>query len=246
MSTESIIEKIKKLLALSKNAGTEAEAANAAARAQELIDKHHITEAQLQSGPDKAKEEPIEDHPLEGGTNPESWHWKLADVLALAFYCRIYRCGPQLHVVGRETDRQVVSYLFRFLMNEIARIGSFRWAARGTPDIEDFFDIDAPAPAVQQTSEGEWMEGFRLGAVARLSERLGERKMKLPPGMTEAHALVLKQRDDAVVEWLKRLRLVPAASRPSRFSTEGYGEGRAAASAMHIGAEGSRSKQLGK
>lgn len=247
MVSDEILAKLEKLLALEKNAGSEHEAANAAAKAAAMMAKYHIDRSQL-TGAAKAKEEPVEFKPLEDGAaaTHEQWKRNLAFSLGRGFYSRVILVDDCLWIVGRLTDRQTVSYLHRFLVAEIERMGPLRWAAREVPDVDSFYDLGAKGEE-SPADRTDWIRGFQRGAVEVIDERLGERATKLPPGVSEAQALVLRQRETDVAEWIKRnLSLRSVHGRRESYSAQGYRAGRQAGHAMHIGADGSRAKQLSK
>lgn len=53
MTNEVIIERLRKLIALAENAGTEAEAANAMARVQEILTKYNLSMGDVGSARDE-------------------------------------------------------------------------------------------------------------------------------------------------------------------------------------------------
>ena len=85
---ESVIERIKKLLAMTERAGcTQAEAVQAALMAQRLIVEHDVQERELRGA---AEAEPIEEVLSDVRKRPGSWGARLAATVGAAFRCKVY------------------------------------------------------------------------------------------------------------------------------------------------------------
>lgn len=119
---EQTIEKIKKLLRLSKS-NNEHEAALAAARAQELLSKYNLDEAEFVE----------QEIPKEAGMasvhnvvkKPASWVFLLASSVAGAFDCKYYHSSRGLVVfVGVDCDHEVASWTFAYLYRSINRLAA--------------------------------------------------------------------------------------------------------------------------
>src|SRR5215471_21045969 len=97
---DNVIDKIKKLLALSESSNPH-EAANAAARAAELMFEHKIQSADLEiAGGGKRPAEAVIETTLHGGKWREFWKGQLADSLARSMGCRVYWHGGHLQIIG--------------------------------------------------------------------------------------------------------------------------------------------------
>jgi len=125
-----VLDKVRKLLRLAQSPNAN-EAALAAAKAQRLIDEHHLQTALLAletHAPDAAADEPIVDFaskgaPLERATaRLERWRVCLADVVARANACRIYLSSGSIALVGRPSDADSVRYLYEYLTREVERL----------------------------------------------------------------------------------------------------------------------------
>ncbi len=163
MSQDRKLAMVKNLLALTKSADVH-EAANAAAMAQTIIDKYKIDVALLQDGdPDAQPIQCCTDFPLfttKGGI--PIWKWDLIWALGQANGCVPWssyepdgdgKYHRVFYVVGKTSDAQTVQYLHQYLCAEINRF------------------------AKQHRGKGRiWLENFRLGAVAEISERLEEQQ----------------------------------------------------------------------
>lgn len=140
-SLATVIAKIQKLRSLAKSDNPN-EAANAAQAAAALIDKHQLTEADLQVKGEK-QAEPIEivSESLYESGRVMLWIHKLAQVLCEHYGCTYYvdtvedfakvaEKNPNarrtsfkaFRMVGRRSDADVVRYFFTWLQDEITHL----------------------------------------------------------------------------------------------------------------------------
>jgi len=116
---KSIIQKIKKLLALSKSAN-EHEAALALQRAQALMEKHEVSELDIELSDIKEKA-------AKAGTQNNLPHWKsgLAHVIADAFGVRWFQQwglkGAEVVFVGIDAYAEISSYAFTVLNRQLVK-----------------------------------------------------------------------------------------------------------------------------
>lgn len=130
MLKENIIEKVRKLLALSASNNVN-EAAAAAALANKLIDANRLSEADLE---DVVTEniEPIEEDSEHIYVTSKVTGWKstLITNLAKHYGCAIYndaviisnRKQSRYRMVGRRSDLGITRYMFNWLLVEIQRL----------------------------------------------------------------------------------------------------------------------------
>lgn len=114
-----LLERVRKLLALSKGNANVNEAAAAAAAAQRLIFEHSITPEQLEASADPLFEGAVY---TVKGKQMQAWRHTLATCLARSNDCRSYRCGNQLNVFGTELQIQTVRYMFEYLDRTIQEL----------------------------------------------------------------------------------------------------------------------------
>lgn len=212
-------------LATSDNAH---EAAQAAARAQEIMARHEITEAMLSlDGAVAEDDEDIEDFgKREGGAlyEPEgkrlqSWRARLAVVVASANGCKAYRSGMKLHLIGRPSDCETVRYLFGFLGKETERL------------------TDKHGRGMGQT----WRANFAVGVVEGIQTALKVMNQRLADELraaaTSSTALVrvnqalvkVEQKRDAVEVWTREKSGLGLRVRPSgrmRYDRDARTQGR--------------------
>jgi hypothetical protein len=153
MTPNPILERIRKLRALSRSASAH-EAAAAAAIAEKLIAEHGIAEAMLDAGDG---EEDIGDHdPLDVMAAGRFVHWKsyllsnLCDLHGCA-HCYAVEGGRRVAVFfGRRSDVDIVKDLYGWLSSEVERLSSK--AARG--------------------KSKEWTSSYRLGCVRGIGDAM--------------------------------------------------------------------------
>jgi hypothetical protein len=166
MTRDEAILKAMKLLRLSQSNYPE-EAAIAAQRAQEILDRYEITHAMLQDA-EKEPHEPGEEiinfeskgaSLSDMGKNKQRWKSILAGHLAKANGCFIYTnttyiCNRKstLEIVGRPSDAEKVRYLFPLLCNEVERLTVREGSGCGKT----------------------WRNQFRLGVIHTIGIKLSE------------------------------------------------------------------------
>lgn len=229
-----VMGKIRKLLALAQRAGNEHEAANAAARAAELMAAYEIEEATIRaSAPtDAPAEEIVRDHTVyAGGKNKSAWRITVAAAVAKSYGARCYLTGPNVKVFGRRSAVQATEYTVAYLLREIDALAERNVAGRGKG----------------------WANSFRLGAAACVASRLAEAQREreaqeravldlLPaasaPAGSVSTALAVVTKDRAEVDAAYR-DFSSRFGRAGRFggasSSSGYAAGYAAGSSVSLG-----------
>lgn len=180
-SVDKAIAKARKLLALAESDNPH-EAAQAAQRAQELLDRHEISQAMLvaASSADAADDdEQIESSadtstPIYQAGTIAAWRSILAQAIAAANQCRIYVSrtsgarGKQrfIQIVGRPSDVEKVRYLYQYLTGETDRL------------------CDRDAKGRGRT----WRNNYRLGVVDSIGIGLRAARAKVVEDMRAAAA----------------------------------------------------------
>jgi len=161
-----ILDKIKKLMALSLGTHSPEEAASAAAIAQKLIETHQIDEVMLSMSSDDPSEEiPITDTAKRGdpldlifdAPDFTDWIGRLGRCVAQANGCAVYwnwryeedptaphlekRHGRSLELVGRAPDKILVRIIYQYLHDEIVQIGDETLDGRHDQHYRDSFFV---------------------------------------------------------------------------------------------------------
>jgi len=158
-----VLDRVAKLLELADRAGTEHEAANAAARAAELMAKHQITILDVQSR--GVESEPgVEEGRLDsddesaGPSRVENWHRRLLSAVCAAFGGRPWMCGrsrmQEMRMVGPPGSVATARYMYLWLERQIRHMA--REAAR------------------RHGETNAWRRSYALGVVTRVHVRLQE------------------------------------------------------------------------
>ncbi|MHB1681521.1 MAG: DUF2786 domain-containing protein [Bacilli bacterium] len=114
-----IVEKVRKLLALSGNNQSAEEAQSALAKARELMVKHGIEAAALAVAP---VEPNVKEHTIYEGARILWWVDRLAVILAEAFRCYVWnvrRPNRRLVVLGAEDDVAIVQDAHRYAVQVV-------------------------------------------------------------------------------------------------------------------------------
>lgn len=193
--SERVIERVKKLLALSRSSNPH-EASAAAEKARELIQKYKLDRAEVE-----LKEEGAEVESLDYSTNVVGWQRDLGFVIARSFFCRAIHTPrgkdtggrSWLHFVGKPEDIDTTKTLFEFLRGELKRLARTAY--------EDyrrrFLRFGCPGAGPKLAEPGAWKRDFWNGAVFVIDGRLHAMAMKFAASSVTARALV-RVSDDAI------------------------------------------------
>jgi hypothetical protein len=158
--SDRIIDRVAKLLKLSKSDNVH-EAAAAAAMAQSLIDRNKldiaVVELAMMEGDQSRPAEPVQtfQDPLCARPQKSTWVGRLGLQVSRANDCVAYWAGGgAMKLMGRPSDAETCRYMFAYLVNEIERL-----------------------TAANTRGEGRtWKNNFRLGAVDAITAKLKEQR----------------------------------------------------------------------
>lgn len=220
MADTSILEKIKKLLALATSSNPN-EAALAAQRAQELMVKYAVEESQL-AGSEHVKEEigrAILGTPYK---NVSKWKALLARALSPAFFCRAFFIAKVgIVIIGRPTDREALKATFNCLEHDIEKMAAAAWAK---------------ASAEYPGHGKSWKNAFYYGVCQTIKDRISVNTKALSTGST---AIVLANRQKEVDEYVDQHHKLTKAA-PISISSHGYTAGQVAGHALNLGARATK------
>lgn len=232
---DNVLDKVRKLLRLSQSSNAN-EAALAAAKAQELIDRHNLDTAMLaldNAEPTKGlDDEPIvnfKDAPLDTPKQLDRWRGALAMVIGGANACKIWANGPTLMIVGRPSDAETVRYLYGWLSREVERLATEQGMGMGRT----------------------WRNNFRLGVVDTISAKIRQQREDFEQSAraaaaTDSTALVrvnqglarVVERSVSVSKWVKsNMHLVSRGGGRSNYDRAARDAGREAGKSISLGAK---------
>lgn len=221
----AILDKIRKLLALSAKSSNANEAAVAAAAAQRLMTEHQIAEAELESG-DRHEHATLSDDPLDTfGGRSVVWKEVLSSQLCEMHGCKIWRetrwekgsVVKRMRVVGRPSDVGSVRYLYAWLTSEITRLVERNGRGRGKA----------------------YAFSYRAGAVngCLAAMRVAHREVRA----TATNAAIVRvdaRAEEAAAEQARLIgHLKPAKPATYRMDGDAYDRGHAAGQGLHTGAQ---------
>jgi hypothetical protein len=161
-----IVDRIRKLLELSKSSN-EHEAAAAAARAAELMRKHDLNEAMLRVTDSERHAEPIVEEGITG-TKTEgrrvAWKVFIASGAAQALGIEMFSCGGKILGMGRTSAIRTWDYLCQYLYREVDRLADEAWDGPIGHLARRDAGYDQPARS--------WKNAFRVGASGVIAKRL--------------------------------------------------------------------------
>lgn len=153
---EKILDKIKKLLALSGSSNPN-EAATAAAHAQRLMDKYKIEQTMLEAAAEVVEEDVRDwNDPLDGVPHKSfiTWKARLGLVIGKHNGVFIWKNGGAIMLVGKASDVQATRYLYAYCAREIDRLTKEHCAGEGK----------------------SYANNFRLGCIDTIAAKLKEER----------------------------------------------------------------------
>lgn len=194
---DSIIEKIKKLLAMTERSGcTQAEAIQAALMAQKLIAEHNVSASEMS----ESTCEPIEEISGEYFKGGQSWALILASVVAAAFRCKYYRrkeAGARYYYavfVGHKSDASAASLVYSNLYNTCVKLSRAHASAERKTVRKQMRDEGYPewyvkdyAGRVGREAEKSFSYGFMMGAKTELEKQTEALMLIVPADVEEAY-----------------------------------------------------------
>ncbi len=212
---KKLIEKVRKLLALSadaENQGSLAEAANAAQKAQDLLMKHNLSMEEVNKDPNQITIDQTMVEIVKQGWNHRhgKWLYSLYNAAAKANLCETFistqKGFERVYIVGEEHNREIAQYLAEQLTIRIYKMESYSWR-------------------VYQGREkrGTFRRGYLLGATLAVRDRLLESFKKAAEATEQTRALV-HTKDALITEYLAGLGL-KTAKRSKVSGMDGFRNG---------------------
>lgn len=251
MTYEEAIAKAGKLLRLATSSNPN-EAALAAARAQEIIDRYKLGNVTLNyEEQHQAPDEPIKDFaddPLNAGNGiVQRWAWSLFLAIAKGNQCKGYAAVNRggIAIVGRPSDVATVRYFYNYLKREVDRLTAQNSVGYGR----------------------SWCNNFRLGVVDTIRVKLQEQYKATVAAVKQEATLaigdatlalvrvnnaiaIMEKREQEVEDWVEtNLKLTSGSRSRSSYDPTARARGREAGQSIRItsarGALGSGVKQIG-
>ncbi len=247
-----IVDRIRKLVELSKSNNSAEEAASAAAMASDLMFKYQIGEADLQTSDKREQEQLVEESiGQEKKRQRDVWKACLAHAVAKGFGCEMYNSrdekgNPKFQIFGVKSVVQTVSYVYGYLALEIERLCTAAWKTHGGK--EDSFNARAKART--------WKNSFRMGAMNAIRVRLEKQRteqqaqvaemvaaQKAAPEAPKSTSLALFKTDEERVEegykdLSRKLHLRAGRATRVNHSKNAYEHGREAGNGVALGSRG--------
>lgn len=201
MTKEEILEKVRKVLALTSSPN-EKEAALAAIKARELMDKYNVQMKDIS----QEVSEKIEDVDLElGGEVKVYWVCILTNVVGKYQNCRVYRNSGKFCIVGFTGDIELFEYTYIYLRRVIEKL------------LEEV--VVPPECRVKK-----YLEDYAYGIVSNLSTRFEKEKKKTMSGGDD-RALVVIDREKAVDKFCDEYLDLSNTRLHRTFNADAYSKG---------------------
>jgi len=234
-NVNSVIEKVQKLLALSKSSNAN-EAAAAAAAANRLIDQYRLSEADIASG-DEANDPLVEDDGFIYETGRiVPWKNSLAVNLAKHYGCAIFnsatyasgRKASRYKLIGRKSDISVTNYMFAWLTAECQRLSENEARGKG------------------RVFAASYCQGFVSGVVNQLKASRAE----VNQNASQASIVKINAREQEAVDFMNNIYNLKSSkiSSAARINPSAFDAGFNRGKSIHLGSaisQGSGVKMLG-
>lgn len=180
ISHEKIIEQIRSIRRLMDNAGTEGEAAAAAAAMARLLSKYNLDLSEIPVGDaDDERDEAVskEDILTQLKNNDYKWRENLLTAVASYNFCRVLhtekwvdgKVRSHMILIGQPHNREVAKFLYELLASTLERLSK----AHSTISPERKMELDmAKALGIKPRYTFSPRRSFLYGAVTTISERL--------------------------------------------------------------------------
>lgn len=216
---DEIISKIQNLLRLSENNSNLNESAAAYKAAQELLTRHKLTLADIESKATEGSSEPIEvsNVPLYVGKRAITWKGCLADQIAQVNGCGVW-WRPSLHngkwvkrlmIMGAPSDMAICTWLFQTCVTQIEAMCKIALAAN-------------------RGGGKTFSNNFKMGAVHTIAKRLKEAKEEVEEEYAGTAAIVLVKKNEMEVRKAMDSMNLKATRASYRSDRSGYAAGKEA------------------
>jgi hypothetical protein len=204
---EKVLAKIKKILALSRNNPSVEESASAAAKVQELLMQHNLSEDEVDAF--KTREERITEQFYSGhraDINEVQWKLNLSWSVGKANLCKVihHPRTKEISWIGKESNILIATFLFETLCADLERIADKLWKDILTLrklEVETGMNLFTD-PSLRRVHGKTWKKSFFIGAVKAISERLTANLADLRRNHENMNALVLTN-DSAITDYVR-------------------------------------------
>ena len=231
----TIIERIRKLLALTVNPNPN-EAAAAAAKVQEMLDLHNLTMAEVGDWTSKDSKPSIgvnqvtveysgKNHPL------KRWKESLAQILCYP-NCKVFiRGGTHLIFVGETTNVEVIVQLYKWLVSQLEVAAVPGWVEYKHRCLETITHREDPLV---------FRNSFFVGANDKISDRLNERRAELRKASLASMTSIVLVHSEAVNDYIlnnMRIGKTKKFNRP-KIDAGSFAQGQVVGSQVNLGESG--------
>ena len=224
--SEGVLKKLQALLRLAKDkAATEAEAALALERAQELLLKYNLEVSQVEAEHPEDVEGIIDEYfevTCSWANQPKEWKLELARTLGEFNFCRILYSRWGVIFVGRKTNIEAVEEMYTWVVEQLQVA-----AEKGLQDYK---------ANLGRVHGHRWKNSFYFGARDIIFHRLWTQWREFRNTSGETKALVLNN-STALTEYInnKWPKLGTKDEVTQQLSQSGYEAGKVAGQKVHLG-----------
>ncbi len=210
---EEILERVRRLFALAKSSN-EHESAAAAAKAQELLHRYNLSQADV---PVDEKQPYVSEKMRLKDKAP--WRGTLMHVLTKANGAMVINLGNgEFDVIGQRHVIEVSVYSYQQMEKRIDWLADLAW------DIYDGYETDGRM----------YKDSFRLGLIKSLKERLDKQQVRQRDESASSTALVVQSQAELDAAVKSRYANLSYGRAQTAGSLDGYGAGSKAGSHLNV------------
>jgi len=223
---KNLLEKIRKLLALSESSN-ENEALLAAAKAKEMLERYNLSLADIESC------EILEKNYDTGSSRMPGWLLQLSASVARGFNCEIYYkrtvCGKSkltasICFVGTDIDTEIAEYVFEYLRKTVESVTAKKMKELKMPKFAKLLRINKASYLRRMRNS------YRIGLVAALDEKIrrfaesGKGRETAKAGCAGSNAMTVS-REGALQRYMNSLELSRGRRGKTSVLPDGYHDG---------------------
>lgn len=220
----SVIDRVKKLLALTTSSNAN-EAAAAAAVANKLIDQYRLAASELETSSEDHEEVFEDSAPLYESGRITQWKSSLACHLAKHYGCAIYNAKGfrqnLFKLVGRKSDIEIIRYMFSWLSIEIDRLSDQASKGRG----------------FNRSAGKVFSNSFCSGAVVGISNQLETSRKEVAQTVSSVAMVRLNLRLEEAIDFMNDAHKLKKTNNNSKsyFDRGAYEAGKVRGQSIHLG-----------
>lgn len=236
--SQSIIEKIQKLIAKAQGTDSPQEAETFMLHAQKLMQEYNLEMSHVEKSgsTDKRITEEIFGYTMR-------WEATLMDIIARNNFCKSMNNSSQIYIFGRPENVNVSHYLFNFFKSKMMELGMASFASHFKERLELVKLLSAKKIEKMKVDfEKKYMNDYMLGAIDGIEERMDEQAREASRNNSGMAGLVLSSEEEIMAYIRSKYKISygrydsgPSGSRSGFGYENGVKDGKSISASKAIG-----------